>query len=73
MDNTAIKIAKPAKIDEKQVRKELSDKLDAALVDHKSIIGEEKLGKHIKKMSKTLAEEIVKNTNKAAGKKAKKK
>ncbi len=72
MDNTAIKIAKPAKIDEKQVRKELSDKLDAALVDHKKIIGEDKLGKHIKKMSKTLAEEIVKNTNKAAKKPKKK-
>jgi hypothetical protein len=72
MDNTAIKIAKPAKIDEKQVRKELSDKLGAALVDHKNIIGEDKLGKHIKKMSKTLAEEIVKNTNKVAKKPKKK-
>jgi hypothetical protein len=72
MDNTAIKIAKPAKIDEKQIRKELSDKLESALVDHKKIIGEEKLGKHIKKMSKTLAEEIVKNTNKAAKKPKKK-
>jgi hypothetical protein len=75
METTDVKTAEavPAKLNKvpaklKEIRKEIADKLHHALADHKIVLGAEKLGKHVKKISKFLAEEIVKATHKKAKK-----
>ena len=72
MEHTEIKAAETVKYKLKEVRKEIADKLDHALADQKNILGAEKLNKHIKKLSKSIAEEIVKAV-KTANKKIKNK
>jgi hypothetical protein len=48
----------------KEVRKDIVGKLEHALADAKNMIGAEKLSKHIKKLSKAVAEEIIKTAHK---------
>jgi hypothetical protein len=60
MENLETKPIETVKYKLKEVRKEIADKLHHVLADHKTTLGAEKLGKHIKKLSKSLAEEIVK-------------
>lgn len=72
MENTAVKLNPAPLVKLKEVRKELAEKLSAALADQKSLLGEAKWGKHIKKVSKSLAEDVVKAAHKLAKKKPQK-
>ncbi len=62
---------------EKQVRKEIAEKLTGALADYKQKLGEKKLATHVKKVSKLISKDLKKvgkkqqeRTKKAAPKKA---
>jgi DNA repair photolyase len=64
METTAAKVTEQVTYKFKEVRKEIAAKLEHALTDAKNMIGAEKLSKHIKKLSKSVAEEIVKTAHK---------
>jgi hypothetical protein len=70
MENSVLKPEPGPVAKLKDIRKEITEKLHSALSDHKILLGEEKWVKHIKKMSKGLAEDIVKAAQKIAKKKA---
>jgi len=54
-------VATPTK---KQVRKEIVEKLTGALADYKQELGEEKLATRVKKVSKLISRDLLKNNKK---------
>jgi hypothetical protein len=68
METTATSVSQPTPVKFKAIRKEIAARLGSALTDQKTLLGEERLGKHIRKISKSLAEDIVKTAQKKAKK-----
>ena len=54
-------VATPTK---KQVRREIVEKLTGALADYKQELGEEKLATRVKKVSKLISRDLLKNNKK---------